>query len=497
MMTFFAQKCTLRTLAAGLLTSLLVACGGGGGGGSPVAPAANVTAVSGTVRDSAGAPLAGASVSAAGGNVTTSSDGSYKLEIAAADSTVVLVKKTGFTTTAKEVPVVKDRTTQIDIKLFADQVSTTFSAATSTTIAVNGAKVQIPANALKFSDGGDYTGTVSIGASYYSPDTAQGVQAFAGPYMGVDAGVQSSIVSMGFMEVKLTDATGRPLQLKIGSPATLTYPASSNSAGTATVPLWFYDEAAKIWKREGQATRQSDGTYQGSVTHFTLWNADFFGISATIKGCFRNAAGQPVTDVGALGLRGTGYEHVLRLVSGDTSGNITINLVPANMSLELYSAITPSSFASVAIPALAPGEVRQLSCITATAVPSAAPYVVTAPATLFTTTVSTTPTTPPAGTASFAGNYTGTYGGAETGTFTVSVSSAGVVSGTNFSQTFGQSFTVSGQVTGNGSVSLAASGRAGSAQFSGAISPAGVISGNWNYVAPATGGGTFTGLRTP
>jgi hypothetical protein len=97
--------------------------------------------------------------------------------------------------------------------------------------------------------------------------------------------------------------------------------------------------------------------------------------------------------------------------------------------------------------------------------------------------------------ASFAGSYTGIYGGAETGTFNVTVNSAGVVSGSNFSQTYNQTFAVSGAIGANGSVALTASGSAGSARFTGSISAAGVVSGTWVYATGLTGGGTFVGTR--
>ncbi len=444
------------------------------------------TYVAGTVQNSSGLPLAGAVVSTAGQSVVTGSDGAYKFDASsAAGSIVVLVKKSGFATTAKEVPVVQGRTTQIDVRLFADQVSTAFNTNASANINVTGAKVQIPANAIKTAAGADYAGMVSMAASYYSPDTQQGVQAFAAPYMGTDAGTPSPIVSMGFLEVKLSDTAGNPLQLK--SPATLIYPASSNSANAVSVPLWFYDEAAKIWVREGQVSRQADGTYQGSVAHFTLWNADFKGVTATIKGCFRDVPGQPVLDVGPLGLRGTGWDRTLFLRGAgvDAPGDFTAINVPANMALELYSAISPSSFAPLAIRPLAPGEVLQLSCVTATAASSTLPYVVIIP-----------PILPGTANPALAGNYVGTYSGVDNGTFNVTVSAAGVVTGTVFSQTSNQTFPVRGQVGANGNVSITTTGTAGDAQFVGTITAAGVISGTWSLVAGG-GGGTFTGNRVP
>jgi hypothetical protein len=105
--------------ALALSAAALVSCGGGGGG---TTTAASSTFVSGKVLTSAGAPLSGAVVSGQGQSVTTGSDGAYRLEASAAGaSVVVLVKKTGFATTAKEVPLVSGKTTQIDIALLAAQ----------------------------------------------------------------------------------------------------------------------------------------------------------------------------------------------------------------------------------------------------------------------------------------------------------------------------------------------------------------------------------------
>jgi hypothetical protein len=484
-------QCIVWIASLAAACAALVSCGGSGSAGVDAPPLSQAAYVSGTVQTSAGAPVAGATVSAAGQSAVTGSDGRYKFDASASpNGTVVLVKKTGFTTTAKEAPLAKGSTTQINITLLADQVNTSFSASTPADITVSGANVKIPANAVKTAAGADYTGTVTVAASYYSPDTLQGVQAFAGPYLGTDGGVQSPIISMGFMEVKLSDTAGQPLQLKSGAPATLTYPASSNAANAASIPMWVYDEAKTVWVREGQATRQADGSYQASVAHFSLWNADFKGLTADIKTCFVDASGKPIANVGGLGLRGTGYDRVLfGIVTADTTVNI--QRVPANMPLELYSTASPASFAPVAISALAPGEVRQLSCISATAVTDTTTIYFNFPTTVF------SPTSTGTATAAFAGTYTGTYTGAEIGTFTVKISSNGTVTGQAFSTTFSPLVSsVSGSVNGSGGISLTSTaGTAGAASFSGSISATGAVSGTWTYTAGLTGGGTFTGQR--
>jgi hypothetical protein len=502
----FANSTLGRLFAASVFALSLASCGGGGG--SSTAPNSNAGSgtntpavttptgtgtVSGVIQDINGSPITGATVSAVGKTITTAADGVYTFSTdAALTSALVLVKKAGFSTVAKEVPTGAGLTSKLDIKIFADQVKTTFNTATAASITVGAATVQIPANALRFEDGTAFTGTASINASYYSPDTLQGVQAFAGPYVGTDGGIESPIISMGFVEVKLADSSGKALQLKAGSVATLNLPASSNAAGAATIPMWFYDEAAGLWKREGTAAKQANGSYQGTVTHFTIWNLDFKGETATITGCFVDSAGQPLRTVGTVGIRGTGWSRTLGTGLGlgtAAAGSFTILRVVAGTPLELFSMSSPATFATVSIPALSANENRSLgsTCIVATGAPAVSPVVVP-PVVVF------NPVAPTTTTASFAAEYRGTYSGAETGTFAVSVNATGVISGTVTSQTFNQTLPVTGTVSNSGGVTITTGGSAGSARFSGSINANGIISGTWNYIGVTTGG-TFTGTR--
>jgi hypothetical protein len=501
------SKKTLQSFGLAIALGLLSACGGADGGSTtPSSPTTNQasstdpSALEGVIQTSAGAPIAGALVSSGNQSVTTTSDGAYKFaNVSSASSAVVLVKKSGFTTTARDVPLMAGKTTRVDIALFEDQVSTTFSAGVAANVNVSGANVQIPANALKYADGGDFTGTVRISASYYSPDTVQGVQAFAGPYLGNDSGTTTPIISMGFMEVKLSDTAGRSLQLKSGSPAIITMPASSNAANAASIPLWFYDETAKIWRREGEATKQANGSYSGSVAHFTIWNVDFKGAVATIKGCFVDRNGAPTTSVGSVSMRSTGWstDLFIRNFAGTAPGDFTVLNVPAGRPLELYSSSATQTFSPVQIPALQEGETRNLgACIPAT--PIANPLTILGP--VFPGVVFVPPTSNPAGqtsgAAAFAGSYSGTYTGAENGTFLVSANNLGVITGSVFSTTFNQTFPVTGQVSNTGGITLSTGGTAGSAQFNGSVNASGAISGVWRYVGNAVNDGTFAGNRS-
>ena len=487
-----ARRLARASSLAAVAATLTVAACGGGGSSSPPPATPVVTTIAGTVQNSAGQPVAGASVQAAGQQSTTEADGRFSFNVANTETNaVVLVKKAGFATNAKDAPVAAGNTTDITIKVFADQISSSFSAASGTSLAPHGATVVILPNAIQTATGAAYAGTVTVGASYYNPDTIEGVQAFAAPYEGTDAGARAPLITVGVIEVKLTDAAGNPLQLKPGFPATLTYPASSTAAGAASIPLWYYDEAALVWVREGQASQQSGGSYVASVTHFSVWNMDFNGLSATLKGCFRDSQGNVAPRSGVFGLRSQGWMHTAPDFNRD--GSFTLLLVPANRPLELYSAVSPVAFAAIAVAPLAPGEVRELPCVVVTNPPTSPTALLPLPTTLF---VPPAINPPPTGTvAAFVGTYVGTFSGAETGTFRVAINSAGAITGQTASTTTGVA-SVSGSVAANGALSLTATqGTAGAASFTGTISATGAVSGTWRYTTGLTGSGTFSGQR--
>jgi hypothetical protein len=486
---------------------VLSGCGGGGSDPSTAQPEAEATMLKIVVKDEAASPVAAARVRVAGFDLTTDATGAVSTTLPdTTTETVALISKSGFATNAKTALLSAGKTSELQITLFAHQVVTSFAQNAGVTVTPGGAKVQIPASATFRTTSGDaYTSTITISSSYFNPETLRGIQGFAGPYLGSDAGVQSSLISVGVIEAKFSAADGSPLEMTNAAAATLTFPATGNSGTLTSVPLWYYDETAKIWVKDGQAARQTDGSYVGIVRHFTVWNADISVVNpATIKGCFRNAQGQPLSPVYAR-VVGIGWS-----ASGGVGadGNFEIRNAPSGIALELQ--VNSPTTNPVAIAPLVAGEVRQLACIVLSG--PATVYVI-APSGSFPgltitlpvltpTTPNVTPTTPnvtpttPSTTASFAGTYAGTFGGTEVGTFNVSINQAGVVSGQVSSQTLNQTFQVSGQVGSNGQFSTTATATAGSSSFVGSISNTGVLTGTWRYNPPAIGGGTVTGQRT-
>ncbi len=358
-----------------LTTSLLafsIALTGCGGGSSTDAPSTSSTStpkklnLTGKVVDDKGQPLSGVAISIGSQNITSNTQGQFSIALNSSEQNLtVLFKKAGFLTTARQIPVIEltGQALTLNISLNPDQINQTFASATGiTNLAVAEANVSIPANAIVRADGSAFAGNVHIAANYYNPDSLVGAQAFAQPFAGENpnGSNRTGLITVGVVEVKLTDpATGEKLQLKAGQSATLTFPASSTAQDLATIPLWYYDETKKIWIKEGQVTKQSDGRYQGSVTHFTLWNVDIpVENGATVTGCFEDEKTKKRLQYFYASLEGRGFS-----TSGGvgSTGQFTA-VVPANTPLTLNNVIaTFGTFTPVNIPSLAPNQKYQIN----------------------------------------------------------------------------------------------------------------------------------------
>ena len=367
----------IKVLTASILTASLglTACGGDDNNNSsnpsnpsnPDTPADTQQSqlLKGKITDVNNKELTNVEVKVGDISVVTDSSGNYSLPLAD-DMTqvVVLVKKSGYLTTARELIIQPNQSYNLDISISADQVTTAFdSRAGVNDLEVSGAKVTIPADSVVNSDGSDFAGTVTIATNYYNPDSVAGMQAFAQPFAGQDAdgSDQTDLVTVGVIDVKLTDpATGAELDLKDGASATLLFPEASTDQNLATIPLWYYDEDQLIWIKDGVATRQADGSYRGQVSHFTLWNVDipvgqYF---ATLEGCvIDKITGEVPNYLVEAQIIGRGYSNMGTV---DQEGKFSIQ-VPFNTPLTLSPVSYVVAFDNITIPALAQNATYQIN----------------------------------------------------------------------------------------------------------------------------------------
>ncbi|MFK7906920.1 MAG: hypothetical protein AB8B69_17435 [Chitinophagales bacterium] len=185
------------------------------------------------------------------------------------------------------------------IKLLDKTIVGSVSAASGGTVShSSSASLKLAANSVRYESGGEYTGNVNVAMSWIDPTADDLPARMVGDLSGVDnEGKEVVLGTYGMLNVELLADNGDELQLKEGSPATLSFPVPTEirSQAPSSIPLWAYNEDIGTWFEEGSAILQN-GFYVGSVSHFSSWNCDYKGerISVTGKVMSRNLANEEV-----------------------------------------------------------------------------------------------------------------------------------------------------------------------------------------------------------
>lgn len=287
-----------------LLASLMLAlagCGGGGsstgGSGGSVTPQGTLT---GTVTSSTGTAIAGARVSVGAASAVTASDGSYSLNVAAANRALVQVEAAGYAGTIRAAQVDANGSIALSAQLLPVGATQDLTVVAGGTVSVpsSTAQVVLPSNGLVRTDGGPAASSVTVAITPISP--ALDVNGMPGDYTTVVAGVVTPIESYGAMLITITDAAGARYNLAAGKSSTIRIPLSTRTPVAsipATIPLFYLDETTGRWVEEGSASLQGTAPnqyYEGTVTHFSYWNADFVSQTIYVSGCVHDVSDQPI-----------------------------------------------------------------------------------------------------------------------------------------------------------------------------------------------------------
>ena len=168
----------------------------------------------------------------------------------------------------------------------------------------------------------------------------------------------AQLVSYGMTDLNMYAENGDKLQLKEGSKAKLTFPipAGMDKNPPASIPLWSFNEKTGLWEEEGSAQLQGN-VYVGEVAHFSWVNLDYPEDQGTVYGYVKD-------DTGKI-LPGVRLNIGQLLTSTVTQSNgYYSHIVPANTDFSItvkdlyYGGIDQK--VSVKVPALSPGEKRQV-----------------------------------------------------------------------------------------------------------------------------------------
>ncbi len=221
-----------------------------------------------------------------------------------------------------------------DVELFLQPVNgeDTFSPTEDSDLGVDGVSVSVvslSANSLVDANGsapsGDVTAEITIIDPSVDPDL------MPGNYETVDAnGDAQPIESFGAVSVTFEDDDGNSYNLGTGQTATVRIPLGTNSSDIPdTIPLYYYDEESGYWVEDGTATlvTDTDGSYyEGTVTHFTTWNADYLFDSITINGCVQDSSGDAISNA-SIKTQGVDYSGQAYATS-DSSGDFSVLAKP-------------------------------------------------------------------------------------------------------------------------------------------------------------------------
>lgn len=338
------MKTSQKFLCLSLVCSaVLAACGGGSdttttgtppAASNPVVPVVPVVVaadpVTGRVTNAqTGVGLAGITVSVGSVTATTGADGAYSLAGLALGSPVVLsFTGTGFSAQSRSLNALTAETAAqvVNVPLLPVAFTETFDPTVARTSIVPGstAQVQLPANALRTASGAMPVGLVTARLTPLAPGANADVM--PGNYLAATATGTAPIESFGALDITYTDSTGAALNLASGQTAELRIPLSARTTTPpATVPLFYFDAATGLWKQEQTATLMGTAPnqyYQGSVPHFSYWNADQIYQTVTITGCVQDSAGTRLSNVNIF-TDGTNYTGRARTTSNST-GSFTV-----------------------------------------------------------------------------------------------------------------------------------------------------------------------------
>lgn len=232
-------------------------------------------------------------------SVVSRADGTFSLELEAAQSFVLRVGADGF---ADQVLPVESANVNgrifIDTTLIARAESINVS--TSGTLmhtGVDGAAVSVDKADFVDLSGVPVTEDIQLTITPVDVSNPAIVAAFPGRFDGVPEGELKAtpIVSLGVVEYEFS-VDGQPVNLAAGSSAEIvvpiyvtTYPDGSPVEVEDTIPLWSLNENTGLWTQEGVGTvvvsnaSPTGLAFRATVTHFSWWNCDVAPQTAQVQ----------------------------------------------------------------------------------------------------------------------------------------------------------------------------------------------------------------------
>lgn len=229
--------------------------------------------------------------------------------------------------------VVRTMDQMVDLFLQPVNAEVTFTPTIESNLEVSGLNiVTLSANSLV--DGNGNAATSNVIAEITIIDPGLDPDLMPGNFETIDpnTGDVAHIESFGAVNITFGDENGNSYNLAAGQAAIIRIPlASGANSPPSTIPLYYFDDATGYWVEEGTATLMNVAGkkyYEGSVSHFSTWNADYLYDSVQIKGCIQDGEGNPV-HFSAIQAQGVSYSGQA-VTSSDMAGNFSVTAKPSS-----------------------------------------------------------------------------------------------------------------------------------------------------------------------
>lgn len=330
-------------------------------------------ALSGIVRDASGTPIEGVSIVSGSSVATTNTDGFFEfdqIQVVSVqnDRSVVRFSKAGYFDVVRSMDADDDAADGASWEVVMCRKENndftsikTYSSSSDQTLQAGEMKIDMPQDGYKVDGTGvGYTGKVKSEMVYLDPNNERFSEMMPGGDLAAVRTDNSSaqLVSYGMTDLNMYAENGDKLQLKEGSKAKLTFPipAGMGENPPASIPLWSFNEKTGLWEEEGSAALQGN-VYVGEVAHFSWVNLDYPEKQGTVYGYVKDDTGKVLP-----GVRLSIGQLLASTVS--KSDGYYSHEVPANTDFSItvkdlyYGGINQK--VSVKVPALSPGEKRQV-----------------------------------------------------------------------------------------------------------------------------------------
>lgn len=330
-------------------------------------------ALSGIVRDASGTPIEGVSIVSGSSAATTNTDGFFEFDQVQVvsvrnDRSVVRFSKAGYFDVVRSMDADDDAADGASWEVVMCKKENndftsikTYSSSSDQTLQAGEMKIDMPQDGYKVDGTGvGYTGKVKSEMVYLDPNNERFSEMMPGGDLAAVRSDNSSaqLVSYGMTDLNMYAENGDKLQLKDGSKAKLTFPipAGMDKNPPASIPLWSFNEKTGLWEEEGSAQLQGN-VYVGEVTHFSWVNLDDPEKQGTVYGYVKDDTGKVLPGVRL------NIGQLLTSTVTQSNGYYSHD-VPANTDFcitvkDLYYGGIDQKV-SVKVPALSPGEKRQV-----------------------------------------------------------------------------------------------------------------------------------------